>query len=301
MTPRPPFTPLPQAVSFPTLYTLKKLRPPPRLPPSYPVPSMRTVNDFIENIWHRARLTPQSLVICLVYVDRLEARSEGAILHARSWRPIIFTSLLLASKVWHDVSYWNSDFSTICPMFTTRNINQMERAYLQLLQYNTIISASQYASYYFSLRTAALSHPAASAAGEPAAARRAAGRGGDNFRRKYLMTLNVPSASKIEQKTMAAAVALASAQEDAGGGGEAAAAGDGGVQAAPAAVLGPSKEVAITRTHGSMEMQGFGSLPSIDSLGDTVAASYDARDKPTASRAQDKGLSQYLSMSLCIM
>ena len=28
----------------------------------------------------------------------------------------------------------------------------MERAILQLLQYNTIISASQYASYYFSLR-----------------------------------------------------------------------------------------------------------------------------------------------------
>ncbi|EOD40280.1 hypothetical protein EMIHUDRAFT_260166, partial [Emiliania huxleyi CCMP1516] len=31
-----------------------------------------------------------------------------------------------------------------------------ERAYLNLLQYNTIISASQYASYYFSLRTAAI-------------------------------------------------------------------------------------------------------------------------------------------------
>ena len=46
------------------------------------------------------------------------------LLHARSWRPIVFASLLLASKVWHDVSYWNSDFSSICPMFNLRNINR---------------------------------------------------------------------------------------------------------------------------------------------------------------------------------
>lgn len=187
-------------------------------------------------------------------------------------------------------------------MFTTRNINQMERAYLQLLQYNTIISASQYASYYFSLRTAALQQPAAPGNGEAASGggRRAAGRGGDNFRRKYLMTLNVPSASNLEQKTRAVAGAVPGAQEDTGGGGPPAAAGSNGATASRAAVQ-LSKEVAITRTHGSMEMHGFGGLPSLDSLGDTVAASYGASDKPAASRAQDNALSEYLSMSLCIM
>ena len=40
----------------------------------YDVPSVASVCDFIENIWHRARLTPQSVVICLIYVDRLEVR-----------------------------------------------------------------------------------------------------------------------------------------------------------------------------------------------------------------------------------
>lgn len=65
------------------------------------------------------------------------------LLHARSWRPIIFSALLLASKVWHDISYWNSDFSTICPMFTIRNVNKLERTILELLSYDTIISSSQ--------------------------------------------------------------------------------------------------------------------------------------------------------------
>ena len=141
-----------QMVSFPTLFTLSKLPPPKAVPKTYEVPDARTVATFIENIRQKARLTPQALVVTLIYIDRLEARSEGVLLHARSWRPLVFASLLLASKVWHDISYWNSDFQSICPIFNVRNINKMERAILQLLQYNTIISASQYASYYFSLR-----------------------------------------------------------------------------------------------------------------------------------------------------
>ena len=43
------------------------------IPRVYDVPSVASVCDFIENIWHRARLTPQSVVICLIYVDRLGA------------------------------------------------------------------------------------------------------------------------------------------------------------------------------------------------------------------------------------
>lgn len=159
-----------QTLSFPTLFTVTKLPPPPPPPRVYPVPSAHEIATFLENIRQKAHLTPQALVITLIYVDRLEARSEGVLLHARSWRPIVFASILLASKVWHDISYWNSDFCSICPMFHTRNINQMEVTYLQLLKYNVLVSASQYASYYFSLRHAvrapAVGAPSASTAGD---------------------------------------------------------------------------------------------------------------------------------------
>jgi len=215
-----------QLIGSPTLYELSKLPPPPTEPRAFPIPEVQTVLTFIENIWHKARLTPQSLVITLVYVDRLEARSEGVLLHARSWRPVVFSSLLLASKVWHDISYWNSDFSSICPMFHVRNINRMERAYLQLLQYNTIISASQYAQYYFSLRNVQRqptvagglgqghrgsvdsglarqndSSRSSSATGDAAVGAAASSR--DNFRSKYFMALNVPGAAKLQEQSAA--------------------------------------------------------------------------------------------------
>ena len=141
-----------QTLGFPTLFTLSPIPPEPPKLRSYPVPDPDEIATFLENIRQKAHLTPQALVITLIYVDRLEARSEGVLLHARSWRPIVFASILLASKVWHDISYWNSDFCSICPMFHTRNINRMEISYLQLLKYNVLVSASQYATYYFSLR-----------------------------------------------------------------------------------------------------------------------------------------------------
>ena len=94
-----------QLLSFPTLYIMRKLPPLKLPPPNYPVPSVHIIATFIENIRQKARLTPQSMVITLIYIDRLEARSEGVLLHARSWRPVVFASLLLASKVWHDISY----------------------------------------------------------------------------------------------------------------------------------------------------------------------------------------------------
>jgi len=200
-----------QSVAMPTLFTLTLLDPLPRKPRVYPVPDVMTVFEFIENIWHKARLTPQSLVICLVYVDRFEARSEGVVLHARSWRPIVFASLLLASKVYHDISYWNSDFSTICPMFTVPNINSMERACLELLQYNTIISASQYASYYFLLRTAARKLHQAQQNGRATAGERtqptnprptaAVSTGRNNFRSKYFNAINLTGTSTEREPT----------------------------------------------------------------------------------------------------
>ena len=70
-----------------------------------------------------------------------------------SWRPILLSSLILAQKVWDDRSLHNIDFSVFCPMFTLKEINFLEKKFLELIDYDVSISASLYASYYFQLRT----------------------------------------------------------------------------------------------------------------------------------------------------
>jgi len=191
---------LARTMSMPTLFGVCKLPQPAPSPQAFSVPPVRTIVHFLKNIWKKARLTPHCVIICLVYVDRLESKSEeGVLLHARSWRPIIFSCLLLASKVWHDVSYWNSDFSTICPMFTVRNVNKLERCVLELLQYDTIISSSQYAQYYFSLRQASMN---AHEEHRPRKSDAIPSRGGDNFRTKLMMSVGVPAANRMRMRSV---------------------------------------------------------------------------------------------------
>jgi hypothetical protein len=42
---------------------------------------------------------------------------------AMNWRPILLCGLLLASKVWQDLSSWNVEFSQVYPQFPLASIN----------------------------------------------------------------------------------------------------------------------------------------------------------------------------------
>lgn len=55
--------------------------------------------------------------------------------------------------MWDDKSLLNVDFSLICAAYSLKDINSLEKQFLEMLQYNVSISASLYASYYFELRT----------------------------------------------------------------------------------------------------------------------------------------------------
>lgn len=59
----------------------------------------------------------------------------------------------MASKVWDDLSMWNVDFSQVFSAYDLARINALELAMLEALKYVTRVSASEYAKYYFLLRS----------------------------------------------------------------------------------------------------------------------------------------------------
>ena len=63
------------------------------------------------------------------------------------------SALVRSWQVWDDKSLLNVDFSLICSAYSLKDINMLEKKFLDLVQYNVSISASLYASYYFELRT----------------------------------------------------------------------------------------------------------------------------------------------------
>ena len=119
------------------------------------VPDKETIANFIHTIFQKAQMEGETIVMILIYVERLLEATKGKLeLTMRNWKPILMGCMVLASKVWDDLSMWNADFSLISGgAFDIKRVNEIEVSLLENLQYNVRVPASTYAKYYFQLRT----------------------------------------------------------------------------------------------------------------------------------------------------
>ena len=70
---------------------------------------MTDIFRFLRSIIDRMQLATECIVICLIYIEKLMQTSKVELRNC-NWRPLIFTSVLLASKFWEDISFWNEDY-----------------------------------------------------------------------------------------------------------------------------------------------------------------------------------------------
>eukprot|EP00903_Cladosiphon_okamuranus_P005385 g5376.t1 len=117
------------------------------------VPPLRDITTFYRDLYHRTFLKFDSIVLSLIYVERLMKATKGALRpQPWNWKSLIMSALVLSSKVWDDNSMWNRDFSEIFPSFSLGRLNQLEVAVLGVLRFNVKVLSSEYAKYYFHLR-----------------------------------------------------------------------------------------------------------------------------------------------------
>ena len=124
------------------------------------LPTLADVLAFYEEFYGRSQMEHDTIIMSLIYVERLVKSTNGVLApSADNWRSILFACMVLASKVWDDLSMWNIDFSNVSAAtaglssFTLPRINQLELALLKALKFNVRVPASEYAKYYFLIRT----------------------------------------------------------------------------------------------------------------------------------------------------
>jgi len=112
------------------------------------VPDPPTVEDFASHVFSVGDMSPESLILVVGYIDRVLKKSSLKI-YSFNWKRVFLSCLILSSKVWEDLSVWNTDFS---PMSSATDLRDMEWKLLEILQYDVAIKSSEYATLYFNLR-----------------------------------------------------------------------------------------------------------------------------------------------------
>ena len=127
--------------------------------PGNEIPSLDEVICFYQDFYARSQMEHDTIIMSLIYVERLIKEDTSIAPLPENWRSVLFSCMVLASKVWDDLSMWNIDFSNVCgrggglTSYTLPRINELELALLKALSFNVKVPASEYAKYYFLIRS----------------------------------------------------------------------------------------------------------------------------------------------------
>ncbi|XP_054446571.1 cyclin-Y-like protein 1 isoform X2 [Pteronotus mesoamericanus] len=120
-------------------------------------PDPESIYRFISPFFSATQLRAEYAITTLIYLERLLIYAEIDICPT-NWKRIVLGAIVLASKYLHDLAIWNADFCNILRSITVEDMNEMERHFLDLLEFRLNVSASVYAKYYFDLRSLARDH-----------------------------------------------------------------------------------------------------------------------------------------------
>jgi hypothetical protein len=102
--------------------------------------------DHYLSIFLRLQKEVKCIIISFMYVKQLIKMTNGRLSHRpENWRSVLFLFMVLALKVWNDLSMWNYDFLKIGPsgmIFTLLHMNELEIKLLQTLRYRVKVEAS---------------------------------------------------------------------------------------------------------------------------------------------------------------
>jgi len=115
-------------------------------------PTENEIYTYAKYVVLAAKMEKEAPIISLIYLERLMLKT-GVMLNHWNWRRLVLITLIEAGKVWDDDTLENKHLPRVMPDLTLLEINELEKTLLELLQYELYIKGSEYAKYFFILKT----------------------------------------------------------------------------------------------------------------------------------------------------
>jgi hypothetical protein len=120
-------------------------------------PDPQVIFEFCANIMILSKMEKEVIIIALIYIERF-IFNTGLLLTSRNWKRVLFTSMIVASKIWDDDSFENNHFAQVFTHLTVGEINMLERIFLELINYKVYVKCSDYFKYFFIIKSIALKY-----------------------------------------------------------------------------------------------------------------------------------------------
>uniref|UniRef100_A0A2K6PL18 Cyclin-like domain-containing protein n=1 Tax=Rhinopithecus roxellana TaxID=61622 RepID=A0A2K6PL18_RHIRO len=103
-------------------------------------PEHKFIYRFVPILFSAAQLTAECTAVTLVYLEKFLTYAEIDTCPT-NWKRIVLGAVLLASKVLYDQAVWTVDYCQILRDITVEDMNEMERHFSELLQFNINVPA----------------------------------------------------------------------------------------------------------------------------------------------------------------
>ncbi|CDW84264.1 cyclin-y-like protein [Stylonychia lemnae] len=106
---------------------------------------------FMRKIFEKMQLASECIIISLIYLEKVMING-GIEIRYCNWKPLLFAAILISSKFWEDINFWNVDYVEAIGLYHLKSINRMESQFVSLCDYNLFVSAELYTQYYMAVR-----------------------------------------------------------------------------------------------------------------------------------------------------
>lgn len=115
------------------------------------MPTENHIFEFIYAIFMIGEFSHECCIMSMIFLFRFTRKTEFPLV-STTWRPVVFTSLLIAQKVIDDVCINNVDFLQIYPFWNLQECNKLESTYLAMIDFDVNVGLQAYLEYFYELR-----------------------------------------------------------------------------------------------------------------------------------------------------